>query len=71
MVKLIVFDLDGTLIDSRLDLAGAVNHMRGTMGLEPLTADRVISFVGNGRAESGAPRRSPTPRWISTKRCGG
>ena len=48
MVKLIVFDLDGTLIDSRLDLAGAVNHMRGTMGLEPLTADRVISFVGNG-----------------------
>ena len=48
MVKLIVFDLDGTLIDSRLDLAGAVNHMRGTMGLEPLTADRVIPFVGNG-----------------------
>lgn len=48
MVKLIVFDLDGTLINSRLDLAGAVNHMRGMMGLEPLTADRVISFVGNG-----------------------
>ncbi len=48
MVKLIVFDLDGTLIDSRMDLAGAVNHMRGSMGLEPLTAERIVSFVGNG-----------------------
>ncbi len=48
MVKLIVFDLDGTLIDSRLDLAGAVNHMRGSMGLEPLATERVLRFVGNG-----------------------
>ncbi len=48
MVKLIVFDLDGTLIDSRLDLAGAVNYMRGSMGLEPLETERVVSFVGNG-----------------------
>ena len=50
MVKLIVFDLDGTLIDSRRDLAGAVNYMRGSMGLEPLSAERVVSFVGNGVA---------------------
>lgn len=48
MLKLIVFDLDGTLIDSRHDLAGAVNYMRGSMGLEPLSAERVVSFVGNG-----------------------
>ena len=48
MVKLIVFDLDGTLIDSRHDLAGAVNYMRGSMGLEALSAERVVSFVGNG-----------------------
>ncbi len=48
MVKLIVFDLDGTLIDSRLDLAGAVNQMRGSMGLEPLATERIIRFVGNG-----------------------
>lgn len=48
MVKLIVFDLDGTLIDSRRDLAGAVNQMRGSMGLEPLATERVIRFVGNG-----------------------
>jgi len=48
MVKLIVFDLDGTLIDSRRDLAGAVNQMRGSMGLEPISVERVIRFVGNG-----------------------
>ena len=50
MVKLIVFDLDGTLIDSRRDLAGAVNHMRGSMGLEPISTERIVTFVGNGVA---------------------
>ena len=50
MVKLIVFDLDGTLIDSRRDLAGAVNYMRGSMGLEPISTERVVTFVGNGVA---------------------
>ncbi len=48
MVQLIVFDMDGTLIDSRLDIAGAVNYMRGSMGLEPLAAERIVTFVGNG-----------------------
>ena len=50
MPKLIAFDLDGTLIDSRLDLAGAVNYMRSSMGLEPLETERVVHFVGNGAA---------------------
>ncbi|MBR7105004.1 MAG: HAD-IA family hydrolase [Lentisphaeria bacterium] len=50
MPKLIVFDLDGTLIDSRLDLAGAVNYMRGSMGLEPLDTARIVRFVGSGAA---------------------
>jgi len=50
MVKLIAFDLDGTLIDSRLDLAGAVNYMRSSMGLEPLTVPRIVSFIGTGVA---------------------
>lgn len=48
MVSLIAYDLDGTLIDSRLDLAGAVNAMRAEMGLEPLNTERIVSFVGNG-----------------------
>jgi phosphoglycolate phosphatase len=47
-MDLIVFDLDGTLIDSRLDLAHAVNAMRRHMGMAPLDNDRVYSYVGNG-----------------------
>ena len=47
-LKLLVFDLDGTLIDSKLDLAQAVNATRASMGLGPLENDRVYSYVGNG-----------------------
>jgi phosphoglycolate phosphatase len=48
MAKLVVFDLDGTLIDSRMDLSGAVNYMRATMGIEALETQRVVHFIGNG-----------------------
>jgi phosphoglycolate phosphatase len=44
----IIYDLDGTLIDSRGDLTAALNYMRGTYGLEPLTIETVTSFIGNG-----------------------
>ena len=47
-MQLLIFDLDGTLIDSRLDLANAVNATRLHMGLEPLTNETVYSYVGNG-----------------------
>ena len=48
MADLVVFDLDGTIADTRLDLAGAVNYMRGTMQLEPLQTERIVKMVGNG-----------------------
>ncbi|MBR7106792.1 MAG: HAD-IA family hydrolase [Lentisphaeria bacterium] len=48
MAKLLIFDLDGTLIDSRRDLAAAVNFMRQSMGLEPLDCARVVTMIGNG-----------------------
>jgi len=48
MHKLIVFDLDGTLIDSIPDLTDAVNHMRSTFSLLPLTQDEVTFLVGEG-----------------------
>jgi phosphoglycolate phosphatase len=49
-MPLLIFDLDGTLIDSRLDLAHAVNAARGFMGLAPLEHDTVYKYVGNGAA---------------------
>lgn len=45
---LLVFDLDGTLIDSSKDLGLAVNATRGQAGLPPLDMDTVASYVGNG-----------------------
>ena len=47
-MELLIFDLDGTLIDSRLDLANAVNATRTHMGMERLANERVYSYVGNG-----------------------
>ena len=47
-MDLLIFDLDGTLIDSKLDLAHAVNATRRHMGMAPLEHERVYSYVGNG-----------------------
>jgi phosphoglycolate phosphatase len=47
---LLIFDLDGTLIDSRVDLANSVNATRAHLGRPPLTNETVYSYVGNGVA---------------------
>jgi len=47
-VRLLVFDLDGTLIDSALDLALSVNAMRKEMARGPLPVDLIASYVGHG-----------------------
>jgi len=44
----LAFDLDGTLIDSRRDLAGAVNELRRELGFEPLGLPEVVAMVGRG-----------------------
>ena len=44
----VFFDLDGTIFDSRADLASAVNYTRRDLGLSPLPQDVVIGFVGRG-----------------------
>ena len=48
LMDLLVFDLDGTLVDSTLDLANSVNATRVYMNLEPLPVSTVASYVGNG-----------------------
>ena len=47
-MNLLIFDLDGTLIDSKLDLVHSVNATRGMMGLPPISEEIVATYVGNG-----------------------
>lgn len=47
-VQAIVFDLDGTLLDTLEDLTNAVNFGLTSQGLPPRTMDEVRQFVGNG-----------------------
>ena len=47
-VRVLIFDLDGTLIDSKLDLALAVNATRENCGLAALEHELIYSYVGNG-----------------------
>ena len=46
--RLGIFDLDGTLIDSVEDIAAAVNHALGRVGLPLRGRDEVRSFIGDG-----------------------
>lgn len=48
MTVTIVFDLDGTLIDSAQDIAAATNKMLAEQGVAPLSVAKVTSFVGKG-----------------------
>jgi phosphoglycolate phosphatase len=47
-IRLLVFDLDGTLIDSRLDLIHSVNAMLRHIGRPELNGDLIASYVGDG-----------------------
>jgi phosphoglycolate phosphatase len=47
-VRLLIFDLDGTLIDSRIDLANSVNAMLRHFGRPELPIDVIASYIGDG-----------------------
>ena len=50
MLRLIVFDLDGTLIDSHKDIADAANALVAELGGRPLSDEAVTAMVGEGAA---------------------
>src|ERR1041385_5460886 len=47
-IRLVIFDLDGTLIDSRLDLVHSVNAALRHIGRPELPEDVIASYVGDG-----------------------
>ncbi len=51
MTARVVFDLDGTLVDSIPTMAGAGNRMLAEFGREPVSLEECAGFVGNGVAK--------------------
>ena len=47
-IRLLIFDLDGTLVDSRLDLANSVNAMLRHLGKPILPNEVIASYIGDG-----------------------
>lgn len=48
MINTVIFDLDGTLLNTLEDLADSVNHIMALHGFPERTVDEIRSFIGNG-----------------------
>ena len=48
MRPVLIFDLDGTLVDSKKDLTTSVNYVRTRFHLPVLTGEEIARFIGNG-----------------------
>ena len=48
MRPVLIFDLDGTLVDSKKDLTASVNYIRTRFDLPVLTEQEIARFIGNG-----------------------
>ena len=71
MTRLIIFDLDGTLLDTIGDLAAAANHMLRLRGLGEHSYDDYRRFVGNGilrLVERALPEELRTPDYVQAAR---
>lgn len=78
MIRLIAFDLDGTLIDSRQDIADSVNEVLVSYGAAPLPIEQIVGMVGEGakvllmRALTAARLEAPIDevraRWLAVYR---
>ena len=80
MLRAVIYDLDGTLIDSMADLVDAVNALLAELTMKPLPAALLASFIGEGAARlvsrslaaamPGLDARTPElmPRWFTLYR---
>lgn len=50
MIKGIIFDLDGTILDTINDLTDSINHALNEVGVKGYDSDTITTFVGNGVA---------------------
>lgn len=50
-MKLIIYDLDGTLVDTLQDIAQAANHMLAQLGLPPRREEEIRRYIGSGLHE--------------------
>lgn len=48
MIRHVIFDMDGTILDTIDDIAAAVNYILEKNNMKPRTVDEVKGFVGNG-----------------------
>lgn len=48
MIEAVLFDLDGTLLDSAPDLVASLNHLRAGLGLAAMPVDDLCHFVSRG-----------------------
>lgn len=65
--RLVIFDLDGTLLDTIADLACAANHSLTALGLAKRTEGECQTFVGNGVGkllERALPEGYKTPEYV-------
>lgn len=46
--RLLAYDFDGTLVDTKEDIAFSVNRVREELGLPPLPPERIFGFIGRG-----------------------
>ena len=51
MYKAVIFDLDGTLLDSLNDILAVLNHTLDKFGLHQITREQAQSYIGNGARE--------------------
>lgn len=47
-IKLVIFDLDGTLVDSSIDICNAINYAIAPYGVDPVTVSETKTLVGEG-----------------------